>query len=256
MITLKFIIKYFIILISFTITLPIVQAETFDVSPCNLNGYRQANARVNVGYAKDGIIREYWAETNEHRQLIKVTAKEIILQDEQKERVVNGRYCEDEAKVSGTESKDYDEGHAIADSLGGESNAYNITPQHWVVNRHGDQAYFEKDIRDSGGAYDFVYEIEYLNTQTQIPSKYKVTYRHKITNEIVQMTFDNQDPEFKKENAITYPNKLKLDDIDTNQDGKVSIKEAKKAGILLPVCREDWLYPYMHDKDGDGCVGE
>ena len=71
--------------------------------------------------------REYWAFTNEYGQLVKVIAKEIRLQDDN-EKVVgsNGRYCKDEAKVSGVEDKDLDEGHVIADSLGGVSNAYNI----------------------------------------------------------------------------------------------------------------------------------
>ena len=52
----------------------------------------------------------------------------------------SGRYCNDEAKVPGVEEPDLDEGHVIADSLGGVSNAYNITPQNSTLNRHGDQA--------------------------------------------------------------------------------------------------------------------
>jgi DNA/RNA endonuclease G (NUC1) len=64
----------------------------------------------------------------------------------------------------------------IADSLGGVSNAYNITPQNSALNRHGDQAYMEKWIRDAGGCTNFEAIITYPNTQTQIPSKYKFTY--------------------------------------------------------------------------------
>ena len=40
------------------------------------SGHREANVVVNVGFGD----REYWAYTNEHGQLIKVTAAEIILQ--------------------------------------------------------------------------------------------------------------------------------------------------------------------------------
>ena len=86
----------------------------------NLSGHREPNVKVNVGFGN----REYWAYTNEHGQLVKVSAKQIILQDEINEPVKsNGRYYYDEAKVPGTESPDLDEGHVIADSLGGVSNA-------------------------------------------------------------------------------------------------------------------------------------
>ena len=71
---------------------------------------------------------------------------------------------------------DLDEGHVIADSLGGVSNAYNITPQNSTLNRHGDQAYMEKVIRDAGGCTDFTAIITYPNTKTQIPNHYSYTY--------------------------------------------------------------------------------
>ena len=64
----------------------------------------------------------------------------------------------------------------MADSLGGVSNAYNITPQNSTLNRHGDQAYMEKAIRDAGGCTDFLAIITYPNTTTQIPSHYSYTY--------------------------------------------------------------------------------
>ncbi|MBM7663980.1 hypothetical protein JOC25_000436 [Solibacillus kalamii] len=71
-------------------------------------------------------------------------ANEIILQDDHNEPVLSsGRYYPDEAKVPGVESDVLDEGHVIADSLGGVSNAYNITPQNSTLNRHGNQAYME-----------------------------------------------------------------------------------------------------------------
>ncbi|HVI43178.1 MAG TPA: DNA/RNA non-specific endonuclease [Anaerovoracaceae bacterium] len=109
----------------------------------DMSGYREANVVVDIGFGD----REYWAFTNEYGQLIRVTAKEIILQDDATEPVTSGgRYYNDEADVPGTERADMDKGHIIADSLGGVSNAYNVTPQDSTLNRHGDQAYMEKVI--------------------------------------------------------------------------------------------------------------
>lgn len=159
-----------------------------DVTVCNLSGHRQPNVVVDIGYGD----REYWAFTNEYGQLVRVVAKEIVLQDDA-EVSGNGRYCNDEAKVSGTEDKDLDEGHVIADSLGGVSNAYNITPQNSTLNRHGDQAYMEKVIRQAGGCTDFEAIITYPNTETQIPSHYKYTYT--IRGNVIVDEFDNVNPE-------------------------------------------------------------
>ena len=81
-----------------------------------LSGYRAANVIVDIGFGD----REYWAYTNEYAQLTRVVAAEIILQDGTTEPINSeGRYYDDEAKVSGTESSNLDEGHVIADSLGG-----------------------------------------------------------------------------------------------------------------------------------------
>lgn len=161
-----------------------------EVKDCDLNGKREPNSMVDVGFGD----REYWAYTNEYGQLIRVEAKEIILQDEDTEPVTaQGRYCLDEAKVPGTERKDMDEGHIIADSLGGVSNSYNITPQNSTLNRHGDQAYMEKVIRDAGGAKDFVAIIEYPNNETQIPSYYE--YHYTIKGNKVVDRFPNGNPE-------------------------------------------------------------
>jgi hypothetical protein len=44
--------------------------------------------------------------------------------------------------------------------------------------------------------------------------------------------------------------------IDTNGNGKVSIKEAKAAGFKMPITSDHWLYQYMTDADGDCKVGE
>lgn len=47
-----------------------------------------------------------------------------------------------------------------------------------------------------------------------------------------------------------------LQAVDQNGDGRVTIQEAKDAGFSMPIHRTHWLYPYMHDADGDGWVGE
>ena len=154
------------------------------------SGHREANVVVDIGFGD----REYYAFTNEYGQLVKVIAKEIILQDDDNEPVLStGRYYADEAKVPGVESPNLDEGHVIADSLGGVSNAYNITPQNSTLNRHGDQAYMEKAIRDAGGCTDFVAIISYPNTDTQIPSHYSYTYT--INGKTIRDEFDNVNPE-------------------------------------------------------------
>lgn len=219
----------------------------------NLSGTRQANVVVDIGFGD----RDYYAFTNEFGQLVKVTAKVIILQNDKTEHVTDeDRYYADEAKVPGTESETFDEGHVIADSLGGVSNAYNITPQDSVLNRHGEQAYMEKVIRDAGGCRDFVAIITYPDTRTQIPSHYSFTYT--LKGNIVNDEFDNVNPEsnnnvvFDKEIELK---EIELKEIDTNGNGKVTIAEAVAAGYKIPITSENWLYKYMNDKDGDGVIG-
>lgn len=236
-----------------------------EVDGGNLSGERQPNVAVDIGFG----YREYWALTNEYGQLVYVIADKIVLQDEHSEPVNSaGRYYNDEAKVPGTEREDLDEGHVIADSLGGVSNAYNITPQNSVLNRHGDQAYMEKVIRDAGGCEDFVATITYPNTKTQIPSKYKYEYVLK-GNKIVD-EFENVNPDEVNASLTQVPTKAPnrtnktdavkeendLSKIDTNGNGKVTIAEAKAAGYKMPIYSDHWLYQYMDDRDGDGMVGE
>ena len=164
--------------------------KLIEVDGGNLSGHREPNVVVDIGFGD----REYWAFTNEYGQLVKVVAKQIILQDDSTEPVNSkGRYYNDEAKVPGVERSDLDEGHIIADSLGGVSNAYNITPQNSTLNRHGDQAYMEKVIRDAGGCTDFVAIITYPNTTTQIPSHYSYTY--KLNGNVIKDEFDNINPD-------------------------------------------------------------
>ena len=235
--------------------------KLIEVDGGDLSGYREPNVVVDIGYGD----REYWAFTNEYGQLVRVIADEIILQDDRNEPVLSsGRYYSDEAKVPGVESDVLDEGHIIADSLGGVSNAYNITPQNSTLNRHGDQAYMEDAIRLAGGATNFEAIITYPNTQTQIPSSYQYTYTIK-GNTIVDK-FDNVNPDKvneslgltgSKPSAATGSNKEgDISSVDTNGNGQVTIKEAKDAGYSMPITRDHWLYPYMDDRDGDGMVGE
>lgn len=220
--------------------------------------------------------RVYWAFTNEYGQLVRVIADEIILQDDLSEPVTSkGRYYRDEAKVPGTEQSNLDEGHVIADSLGGVSNAYNITPQDSVLNRHGSQANMEQSIRQAGGATNFSAIITYPNTSTQIPSNYKFTYTMK-GNEIVD-EFANINPdEYNKKQGLTEENKESnpsitessqsdsqttiteqdISSVDTNGNGIVTISEAKAARYSMPITRDHWLYKFMRDNDNDGMVGE
>ncbi|MGO3170685.1 MAG: DNA/RNA non-specific endonuclease [Bavariicoccus seileri] len=236
----------------------------------DLSGHRQANVVVDIGYGD----REYWAFTNEYGQLVRVVADQITLQDDYTEPVLpSGRYYPDEAHVPGVERDDLDQGHIIADSLGGVSNAYNITPQDSTLNRHGDQAYMEKVIRDAGGASNFEAIITYPDTTTQIPSHYKYTYT--VMGNVVVDEFDNVNPD--EVNAQLNESEKSSSDatngngssetapasddqdvskVDTNGNGQVTIKEAKAAGFQMPITRDHWLYQYMRDNDNDGMVGE
>ena len=140
--------------------------ELIEVDGGDVSGHREPNIVVAIGHGD----REYWAFTNGSGQLVRVIADEIIVQDDNSEAVTSsGRYYSVEAKVPGVESDVLDEGHVIADSLGGVSNAYNITPQESTLNRHGDQAYMEYAIRSAGGATDFEAVITYPDKETQIP---------------------------------------------------------------------------------------
>lgn len=168
----------------------LINNRLIEVDGGDMSGTREPNVKVDIGFGD----REYWAYTNEYGQLVRVEAKEIVLQNDDTESVTSeGRYYSDEAKVSGVEQKDLDEGHIIADSLGGVSNAYNITPQNSTLNRHGDQAYMEKVIRDAGGCTDFVATITYPNTKTQIPSHYN--YKYVLNGNRVEDDFDNVNPD-------------------------------------------------------------
>lgn len=147
--------------------------QSLNVDACNLSGKREANKVVDVGFGE----RKYYAYTNSTAQLIKVSAKKLEIQNKN-ENLINGRYCKDEAKVSGTEKKEYDEGHVIADSLGGASNSYNITPQDSFLNRKGKQYQMEDELRkaivENHDVHDFNAIISYPNSSSTIPNHYHI----------------------------------------------------------------------------------
>ena len=234
----------------------------------DLSGSRQANVVVDIGFGD----RKYWAFTNEYGQLVRVIAKKIVLQDDTTEDITHdGRYYSDEAKVPGVERAELDEGHIIADSLGGVSNAYNITPQDSTLNRHGDQAYMEDVIRKAGDATNFEAQISYPDTSTMIPSAYQYTYT--VRGNTVVDRFKNSNPDetnaalglTKKKETKTEPSAKSSADttanedvsrVDTDGNGQVTIQEAKDAGFAMPITEKHWLYQYMRDNDHDGMVGE
>ncbi|WOO89470.1 DNA/RNA non-specific endonuclease [Mollicutes bacterium LVI A0078] len=168
-----------------------VEYEELDIDSCDLSGKRKANSVVDIGFDSNFANREYYAYTNSTRQLVYVEAEEIILQNDELEDVTSGgRYCPDEAKVKGTEDINLDEGHIIADSLGGVSNSYNITPQDSYLNQEGQQYQMEELIRRDGGANNFKAYINYPNDFTMIPSSYKITFE--INGEVYNYEYKNE----------------------------------------------------------------
>ncbi|MCZ8540302.1 DNA/RNA non-specific endonuclease [Psychrobacillus psychrodurans] len=235
--------------------------KLIEVDGGDLSGHREPNVVVDIGFGD----RKNYSFTNEYGQVIRVIADEIVLQDDRTEPVTSsGRYYSDEAKVPGVERANLDEGHIIADSLGGVSNAYNITPQDSTLNRHGDQAYMEDAIRKAGGATNFEAIITYSNTETQIPSSYQYTYT--LKGNVIVDTFDNVNPDevnaslgltgSEPSDSTSSNTSGDVSSIDTNGNGQVTIKEAKAAGFSMPIMSDHWLYPHMQDNDKDGMVGE
>lgn len=147
------------------------------IGACDLSGKREKNVKVDIGYGD----RKYYGYTNGNGQLVFVEAKVLKLQYTNELKRGEKRYCTDEAFVKGVESREYDQGHVIADSLGGVSNAYNITPQFFTVNREGKQQEMEALLNDSmyrnAKVTEFTATIEYSNTQTQIPSHYRIEFQ-------------------------------------------------------------------------------
>lgn len=221
---------------------PLSAATQYTVSPCNTSGKRYANAKVDIGYDSSKIKRQYYAYTNSYKQLTKVTADTLILQAKN-EANIDGRYCKDEAKVPGVESNTLDEGHIIADSLGGVSNAYNITPQDSKVNRSGDQYKMEEVIRTAlqnrKKVTNFKAEIHYPNNNTQIPDKYSYTF--KINGVTKNYSFKNGT----QKNTTT-----------TIEKDYGTCANRKAAGLTTPIYKTNPAYSYYRDSDNDGYVCE
>ncbi len=160
------------------------------IGVCNTSTTKlKKKVRVDIGVDTSYARRDYYAYTNRYGQLFKVTAAQIIPQNEEREHVVHGsngktselRYCKGQASIPNTQKSTYDRGHVIADSLGGAANAYNVTPQAKYLNRYGAQIKMEDRFReafkDNLTVTDFEMKIYYRNKKTNIPYKYKVTYR-------------------------------------------------------------------------------
>ena len=154
---------------------------------------RTANVVVSIGATDDGVPREYYAVTNSTGQLVEVIARDIIVQNDDTETVNDkGRYCDYLPFVPGA-GKGFDRGHVIADSLGGQSNVYNLAPQNATLNRYGDQAFIENQIRKAGGAADFHAVLTYPDSHSDVPSRYSIAYSLENTPRV--RTFANIDPD-------------------------------------------------------------
>ena len=131
--------------------------------------------------------------TNSTGQLVEVIARDIIVQNDDTETVNDkGRYCDYLPFVPGA-GKGFDRGHVIADSLGGQSNVYNLAPQNATLNRYGDQAFIENQIRKAGGAADFHAVLTYPDSHSDVPSRYSIAYSLENTPRV--RTFANIDPD-------------------------------------------------------------
>lgn len=163
--------------------------NAINIDICDLKAKRLSNVVALIGANN----RKYYSQVNEFNQIVKVEAKQITKQEKSEERV-KGRYCEDEARVNGTQEKNLDQGHIIADSLGGASNTYNITPQNSTLNRIGEQSkmekYMVKMLTHHHKITDFIATIKYPNTKTLIPSHYNFSF--KVDNEVKSYSFDNK----------------------------------------------------------------
>lgn len=175
-----------------TNTLTVVTSDEVDY--CDTSGITNGNTIVDIGVDTDNVSRNYYSSTNEFGQVYQVIASDLFLQTDDIEDVNSkGRYCDDEANVPGTELSNFDEGHIIADSLGGSSNAYNIVPQESNLNRYGTQAVMEEEIRQAlangSSVTNFKAELSYPNATTRTPNHYKYTFE--IDGVFIIYEFDN-----------------------------------------------------------------
>lgn len=239
--------------------------KTLKVKGGDTSGKRQPNVKVDIGYGS----RVYWSYTNKYGQVTEVTAKNIVNQNPETETLNSqGRYYANEAKVKGTELKDMDEGHIIADDLGGVANAYNITPQHYTVNR-GEMKKIETLIKKQG-AKNLKVTIKYPDNKTFTPSSYTYTFTSKgkahkyvLKNKKSSDTTTKTTTTTNTNNSNTSSTKdLSVSEwlkkLDANNNGKITIPEAKAGNVKMPVKKSVTpnLYSLMSDTDGDGLVGE
>lgn len=223
------------------------------IDSCSLSGSRVANAKVDIGYDSSYANRDYYSYTNSAAQVVYVEAAQIILQNDDKENSGEDRYCSDEAKVPGVEASDLDEGHIIADSLGGVSNAYNITPQESSLNRYGTQSDIEQDIRDNGGATNFIAEITYPSTSTQIPNQYYISYY--VNGQFKEFTFNNdyeKDSETSNNSSNNSTNSSNSSGSNVYYQNCTAVRDAGAA----PIYDGDPGYSSKLDRDGDGVACE
>lgn len=240
---------------------------TTTVDTCSTSGTRQANVKVDIGYDSANINREYYAYTNSSAQLVYVTAEELIIQEDSEPMKGDGRYCNDEAKVPGTEDSDLDEGHVIADSLGGVSNAYNITPQESTLNRSGEQADMEEDLRtaleNGRSVTNFYAEMTYPNTTSQIPSHY--FYSYEIDGVYYEVEFDNDTSGTGSTSSssgstssapVETPEPVTPPVSSGSEPQFDTCSEREDNGYKDPIYEGDPEYGWYKDNDSDGIVCE
>ena len=229
------------------------QAEKagIDASLCGTDTReREANVVARIGATDDGVQREYYAVTNSTGQLVEVIAREIVVQNDDTETVTDdGRYCKRLPYVPGA-GKSFDRGHVIADSLGGESNLYNLTPQNSTLNRYGDQAFIEDQIRKAGGAADFHAVITYPDAHSDVPSRYSIAYSLEDTPRV--RTFANIDPDSAgPEDA--YEVVSPTDDMyELEFSGDESDRPAGESDILLPETEQETAPEAQEQKQQPG----
>ncbi len=174
----------------------------------DLDGSREANVKVDVGFDDPYATRDYWGYTNKHEQLVFVEADKIIIQNDtlEAEWMEGGnRYSDGVAKVEESETWRMQKGHVIADSLGGTSTAYNVCPEDETLNTSinplSPQRDLETKIKKNGEKYpddptwaaaeNFRATMYYTNKKTNTPSKYYVSFI--MSDEFWEYTFSNND---------------------------------------------------------------
>lgn len=149
--------------------------EEITIDPCDTNKKLSANAKVDIGYGN----REYYAYTNENAQIMYITAKAIYPQNADIEAVENnGTYCAD-FELAASEG-DIKQTYLINPKYGGVSNSYNLTNQASSLDEMGDlyevQRKIDYYIYHEQLIEDLEIQLIYLDTNTQVPSSYEISY--------------------------------------------------------------------------------